>query len=49
MFILKGLVFGFILAASVGPMWVLCLRRTLARGPLVGLAAGMGIAAALSR
>jgi len=46
MFILKGLVFGFVLAASVGPMWVLCLRRTLARGPLVGFASGMGIAAA---
>src|SRR5262245_62878733 len=44
--LLKGLAFGFILAATVGPMWVLCLRRTLAFGPSVGLAAGMGIAAA---
>lgn len=43
---LKGLAFGFVLAAAVGPMWVLCLRRTLAYGPLVGLASGMGIAVA---
>jgi hypothetical protein len=26
---LKGLAFGFILAATVGPMWVLCFRRTI--------------------
>ena len=43
---LKGLAFGFILAATVGPMWVLCLRRTLASGALVGLVSGMGIAVA---
>jgi len=43
---LKGLLFGFILAATVGPMWILCLRRTLAQGPLVGFASGMGIAVA---
>ena len=43
---LKGLAFGFILAATVGPMWVLCLRRTLAGGALAGLASGIGIALA---
>ncbi len=43
---LKGLAFGFILAATVGPMWVLCFRRTVAYGPLAGLASGMGIAVA---
>jgi len=42
----KGLAFGFLLAATVGPMWVLCLRRTLAYGASVGLASGMGIAVA---
>jgi threonine/homoserine/homoserine lactone efflux protein len=42
----KGLAFGFVLAATVGPMWVLCLRRTLTQGTLAGLASGMGIAAA---
>ena len=43
---LKGLAFGFVLAATVGPMWVLCLRRTLAYGALTGFVSGMGIAAA---
>lgn len=42
----KGLAFGFVLAATVGPMWVLCLRRTLAYGALTGFASGMGIAVA---
>jgi threonine/homoserine/homoserine lactone efflux protein len=42
----KGLAFGFLLAAAVGPMWVLCLRRTLAFGPLAGIVSGMGIAVA---
>jgi threonine/homoserine/homoserine lactone efflux protein len=42
----KGLAFGFILAATVGPMWVLCFRRTMSSGALTGLASGMGIAVA---
>jgi len=42
----KGLAFGFVLAATVGPMWVLCLRRTLAYGALTGFVSGMGIALA---
>lgn len=43
---LKGLAFGFVLAATVGPMWVLCFRRTLATGALTGFVSGMGIAVA---
>jgi len=43
---LKALAFGFLLAASVGPLWILCFRRTLAQGTLAGLASGMGIALA---
>ena len=43
---LKGLAFGFLLAATVGPMWVLCFRRTVAQGALAGFVSGMGIAAA---
>jgi threonine/homoserine/homoserine lactone efflux protein len=43
---LKGLLFGFLLAATVGPMWVLCFRRTLAHGALAGFVSGMGIAVA---
>jgi threonine/homoserine/homoserine lactone efflux protein len=45
-FFAKGLAFGFLLAATVGPMWVLCFRRTVAAGALVGLASGLGIAVA---
>lgn len=43
---LKGLAFGFILAATVGPMWLLCFRRSVAAGVLTGLVSGMGIAVA---
>ena len=43
---LKGLAFGFVLAATVGPMWVLCFRRTVAYGTLTGFVSGMGIAVA---
>jgi threonine/homoserine/homoserine lactone efflux protein len=43
---LKGLAFGFILAATVGPMWILCFRRTLAHGRVFGFVSGMGVATA---
>ena len=43
---LKGLAFGFLLAATVGPMWVLCFRRTVASGALAGIVSGLGIAVA---
>jgi threonine/homoserine/homoserine lactone efflux protein len=43
---LKGLLFGFLLAATVGPMWLLCFRRTLQHGALAGFVSGMGIAVA---
>jgi len=42
----KGLLFGFLLAATVGPMWVLCFRRTIEHGALAGFVSGMGIAVA---
>ena len=42
----KGLAFGFILAATVGPMWVICFRRTIEQGALAGFVSGMGIAVA---
>ncbi len=42
----KGLAFGFLLAATVGPMWVLCFRRTVEQGALAGFVSGMGIAVA---
>ncbi|MEI7556214.1 LysE family transporter [Candidatus Chlorohelix sp.] len=45
-FFLRGLLIGFSIAASVGPIWVLVMRRTLAYGSLPGLVSGMGVATA---
>jgi threonine/homoserine/homoserine lactone efflux protein len=45
-FLLKGLGIGLALAAPVGPMSILCMRRTLRDGLRVGLISGLGIAAA---
>ena len=42
----KGLVVGFLLAAPVGPIAVLCVQRTLSQGRLTGLLSGFGAAAA---
>lgn len=44
--LLRGMVLGFSIAAPVGPIGVLCIRRTLAEGRSVGFATGMGAAAA---
>lgn len=44
--LLKGLVMGFSIAAPVGPVGLLCIRRTLAKGRLSGLVSGMGAASA---
>lgn len=43
---LRGLVLGFTIAAAVGPISLLVIRRTLAEGRLVGLVSGMGVATA---
>jgi threonine/homoserine/homoserine lactone efflux protein len=45
-FLFKGLVIGFSIAAPVGPIGVLCIRRTLAEGRLTGLVSGLGAATA---
>ncbi len=42
----RGLIIGFSIAAPVGPIGVLCIRRTLADGRAVGFAAGLGAATA---
>jgi len=42
----KGLVIGFSIAAPVGPIGVLCIRRTLAEGRISGFVSGMGAATA---
>jgi threonine/homoserine/homoserine lactone efflux protein len=44
--LLKGLVLGFSIAAPVGPIGVLCIRRTLLNGRAVGFASGLGAATA---
>jgi threonine/homoserine/homoserine lactone efflux protein len=41
-----GLIIGFSIAAPVGPIGVLCIRRTLAFGPVSGLLSGLGAASA---
>jgi len=43
---LKGLAVGFSIAAPVGPIGLLCIRRTLTGGWRVGFATGMGAATA---
>jgi threonine/homoserine/homoserine lactone efflux protein len=43
---LKGLLLGFSIAAPVGPIGVLCIRRTLAEGRLIGFLSGLGAATA---
>jgi threonine/homoserine/homoserine lactone efflux protein len=43
---LQGLLLGFSIAAPVGPIGVLCIRRTLAEGRLVGFLSGLGAATA---
>ena len=44
--LLRGFALGFAIAASPGPIFFLCLRRTLLRGRLNGLASGLGVATA---
>ena len=45
-FLLKGFLIGLSVAAPVGPMAVVCMQRTLARGWWTGLISGLGIASA---
>src|SRR5262245_1972821 len=45
-FFIKGLVIGFSIAAPVGPIGLLTIRRTLAQGWSSGFATGMGAATA---
>jgi threonine/homoserine/homoserine lactone efflux protein len=45
-FLASGLIIGFSIAAPVGPIGVLCIRRTLAEGRLHGLVSGLGAATA---
>ncbi|HLW74994.1 MAG TPA: LysE family transporter, partial [Gammaproteobacteria bacterium] len=45
-FFARGLVIGFAIAAPVGPIGMLVIRRTLSDGRLLGLLTGLGAAVA---
>ena len=45
-FFLRGMTIGFSIAAPVGPIGLLCIRRTLAHGRASGFASGLGAATA---
>jgi threonine/homoserine/homoserine lactone efflux protein len=45
-FLVRGLAVGFTVAAAVGPISLLTIRRTIAHGRLYGLVSGLGVASA---
>lgn len=45
-FFLKGLVIGFVIAVPIGPIGILCARRTLTHGRRAGFFSGMGASTA---
>ena len=42
----RGLVIGFTIAAAVGPITLLVVRRTIDHGGIYGFASGLGVATA---
>jgi len=44
--LLKGILIGFALALPIGPIGILCIRKTAAEGHLSGMVVGFGAAAA---
>ena len=44
--LIRGFVLGFTIAAAVGPISLLCIKRTLAEGRTVGFVSGLGVATA---
>ena len=45
-FLLKGVVVGIVIALPVGPVGILCIRRTILHGRLAGFVSGLGAATA---
>jgi threonine/homoserine/homoserine lactone efflux protein len=45
-FLLKGILVGVVIAVPVGPVGILCIRRTILDGRLAGLFSGLGAATA---
>jgi threonine/homoserine/homoserine lactone efflux protein len=46
LFFIKGLIIGFAMAVPIGPVGILCIRKTLAEGHSRGLIIGLGAATA---
>lgn len=46
LYYLKGLILGISVAAPVGPIGIICMRRTLAQGRMIGFVSGLGAATA---
>ncbi len=46
LYLIKGIIVGAAIAFPVGPIGILCLRRLLIQGPLMGIASGFGAATA---
>jgi len=44
--LIKGMGLGLAIAAPVGPIGLLCIRRSLTQGQLIGLVTGLGAATA---
>lgn len=44
--VVRGFILGFAIAATPGPIFFLCLRRTLTRGWVTGVVSGLGVATA---
>ena len=42
----KGMLIGFVIAAPVGPINIMCVRRTIVHGRLAGIVSGIGSALA---
>jgi threonine/homoserine/homoserine lactone efflux protein len=45
-YLIKGLIIGLSISVPVGPIGILCIRRTLSRGRMVGFLSGLGAATA---
>jgi threonine/homoserine/homoserine lactone efflux protein len=45
-FIIKGILIGFAMAVPLGPIGIICIRKTLTEGRIRGLVIGMGAATA---
>ncbi len=41
-FIIRGIIIGLSIAAPIGPIGILCIRRSLNKGFLSGFIAGLG-------